>query len=169
MDFSIEKVVDSVIEMSKIIGTDYKTIWEKYTHELITSQFTWEEIEEELNMKTMYDGNNINDICFKLACFYMTITELFDRALTDERSKNDPTEAFVDSNLTIKNLSKENAFFTYKTLSKIAESKFKIPPHIFYKNLKKQIKINKFSAQGWINQYNFLYENGEMDFIRRCL
>ncbi len=49
MDFSIEKVVDSVIEMSKIIGTDYKTIWEKYTHELITSQFTWEEIEEELN------------------------------------------------------------------------------------------------------------------------
>lgn len=27
MDFSIEKVVDSVIEMSKIIGTDYKTIW----------------------------------------------------------------------------------------------------------------------------------------------
>lgn len=49
MDFSIEKVVDSVIEMSKIIGTDYKTIWDNYTHELITSQFTWEEVEKELN------------------------------------------------------------------------------------------------------------------------
>lgn len=169
MDFSIEKVVDSVIEMSKIIGTDYKTIWDNYTHELITSQFTWEEIEEELNVKTMYDDNNIEDICFKLICCYMTITELFDRALTDERSKNDPTEAFIDSNPTIKNLSKENAFFTYKTLSKIAKSKFNISPHIFYENLKKQIKINKLSAQGWIDQYNFLCENGEMDFIKECL
>lgn len=49
MDFSIEKVVDSVIEMSKIIGTDYKTIWDNYTYELITSQFTWKEVEKELN------------------------------------------------------------------------------------------------------------------------
>ncbi|BFK11864.1 hypothetical protein F140042L4_20220 [Coprococcus phoceensis] len=49
MDFSIEKVVDSVIEMNKIIGTDYKTIWDNYTHELITSQFTWKGVEKELN------------------------------------------------------------------------------------------------------------------------
>ena len=49
MDFSIEKVVDSVIEMSKIIGTDYKTIWDNYTYEFITSQFTWKEVEKELN------------------------------------------------------------------------------------------------------------------------
>ena len=132
----------------------------------------WKEIETELNkkeVKTMYDDNNIEDICFKLICCYMTITELFDRALTDGRSKNDPTEAFIDSNPTIKNLSKENAFFTYKTLSKIAKSKFNISPHIFYENLKKQIKINKLSAQGWIDQYNFLCENGEMDFIKECL
>lgn len=47
MDFNIEKVVDSAIEMSKIIKTDYKTIWDNYTHELITSQFTWEEIEKD--------------------------------------------------------------------------------------------------------------------------
>lgn len=49
MDFSIEKVVDSVIEMSKIIGTDYKTIWNNYTHELITRQFTWEEVKKYMN------------------------------------------------------------------------------------------------------------------------
>lgn len=53
MDFSIEKVVDSVIEMSKIIGADYKTIWNNYTHELITTQFTWEEVERELNARSV--------------------------------------------------------------------------------------------------------------------
>lgn len=51
MDFSIEKVVNAVIKMSKVIGVDYKTAWGKYTHELITEQFTWEEIEIELNKK----------------------------------------------------------------------------------------------------------------------
>lgn len=56
MDFSIEKVVNAVIEMSKVIGADYKTTWEKYTHELITEQFTWEEIETELNKKRCKDN-----------------------------------------------------------------------------------------------------------------
>lgn len=51
MDFSIEKVADSVIKMSKLMETDYKTTWEKYIHELITSQFTWKEVEAELNAR----------------------------------------------------------------------------------------------------------------------
>lgn len=51
MDFSIEKVADSVIKMSKLMKTDYQTTWEKYIHELITSQFTWEEVEAELNAR----------------------------------------------------------------------------------------------------------------------
>lgn len=51
MDFDINKVVDALIEMSKFMGTDYKTTWEKYTHELITEQFTWKEIKEVLNEK----------------------------------------------------------------------------------------------------------------------
>ncbi len=53
MNFSIEKVANSVIEMSKLMKTDYKTTWEKYTHELITSQFTWEEVEAELNARSL--------------------------------------------------------------------------------------------------------------------
>lgn len=40
MMFEFEKVVDTVIEMSQLMGTDYKTIWDNYMHELITSQFT---------------------------------------------------------------------------------------------------------------------------------
>lgn len=53
MDFSINKVADAIIEMSKFMRTDCKTIWEKYTHELITEQFTWEEVENELNARSM--------------------------------------------------------------------------------------------------------------------
>lgn len=53
MDFDINKVVDALIEMSNFMRTDYKTTWEKYTHELITSQFTWEEVEDELSARSM--------------------------------------------------------------------------------------------------------------------
>lgn len=51
MDFDINKVVDTLIEMSEFMRTDYKTTWYKYIHECITEQFTWEEIKEVLNEK----------------------------------------------------------------------------------------------------------------------
>ena len=51
VEIKINKVVDALIEMSQLMGVDYKTIWEKYTHELITEQFTWEEIKTVLNEK----------------------------------------------------------------------------------------------------------------------
>jgi hypothetical protein len=53
MDFSINKVVDALIEMSKFMGTDCKTTWYKYIHECITGQFTWEEAERELSARGM--------------------------------------------------------------------------------------------------------------------
>lgn len=56
MDFDINKVVDALIEMSNFMRTDYKTTWEKYTHELITEQFTWEEIKTVLNEKVFIDN-----------------------------------------------------------------------------------------------------------------
>lgn len=49
IEIKINKVVDALIEMSKFMRTDYKTTWEKYTHEFITSQFTWEEVKEYMN------------------------------------------------------------------------------------------------------------------------
>lgn len=49
IEIDINKVVDTLIEMSKFMGTDCKTTWEKYTHEFITDQFTWEEVKRELN------------------------------------------------------------------------------------------------------------------------
>ena len=50
-DFSIDKVANTVVEMSGVIGVDYKTIWNNYTHDLIKNQFFWEEIEEYINDK----------------------------------------------------------------------------------------------------------------------
>lgn len=109
-------------------------------------------------------GNDIENICFKLACYYMAITELFDRTLTDKRSKYDKTEAFI-CNGTDRSLSNQHAAYRFKYITKFAENDLKIPHQIFIKNFRNQIKINHLSAQGWIDQYNFLCENGEMDFI----
>ena len=50
-DFSIDKVANTVVEMSGVIGVDYKTIWNNYAHDLIKNQFFWEEIEEYINDK----------------------------------------------------------------------------------------------------------------------
>lgn len=40
IEIKINKVVDTLIEMSQLMGVDYKTIWDNYMHELITNQFT---------------------------------------------------------------------------------------------------------------------------------
>lgn len=49
IEIKINKVVDALIEMSQLMGVDYKTIWDNYMHELITNQFTWEEVKEYMN------------------------------------------------------------------------------------------------------------------------
>ena len=51
MKFEISKVANTVVEMSGLIGVSYKTIWDDYTHDLIKSQFIWEEVEEYINNK----------------------------------------------------------------------------------------------------------------------
>lgn len=122
---------------------------------------------DKISIKTdvNFGGNDIENICFKLACYYMAITELFDRTLTDKRSKYDKTEAFI-CNGTDRSLSNQHAAYRFKYITKFAENDLKIPHQIFIKNFRNQIKINNLSAQGWIDQYNFLCENGEMDFIK---
>ncbi len=113
-------------------------------------------------------NNYTYDMCFKLICYYKATTEMFDRTLTDERSMYDKTEAFVDSNNTVRKLSNKNAINTYKKVLEIANS-FRISSDLFNKEYKNQLKLNHFSAQDWIEQYNLLCKNGEMDIILRCL
>jgi hypothetical protein len=95
--------------------------------------------------------DDIEDICFKLTCYYIATTELYDRSLTDERRVEDNTEAFTYSDPRIRRLSNKNAILIY----------------VFNRSYKEQLKrCGNLSAQGWIDKYNFLCENGEMDFIK---
>ena len=50
----------------------------------------------DLNIGEWEFENNYEDIYFLLHCLYNAKTELYDRTLTDMRSRYDPTEAFID-------------------------------------------------------------------------
>ena len=50
-----------------------------------------------LNIEEWEFKNNYEDIYFLLHCLYNAKTELYDRTLTDMRSRYDPTEAFIVS------------------------------------------------------------------------
>ncbi len=92
---------------------------------------------------------------YKLFCYYNCVTELYDRDLTDLRSEHDPTEAYITGHA--RYLSSAFAARKYKFICKVAKEN--------------KIEIlgtgNKYhlSAQGWIDEYKRLMDNGEMDFI----
>lgn len=95
---------------------------------------------------------------YKLCVFYHAITEIYDRELTDLRSPYDLTEAFVGGQE--RHLSNAYAKLTRRFVYKVADrlgmsSRRKLSDFDYY----------RFSAQGWISEYNRLKENGEMDFI----
>lgn len=50
----------------------------------------------DLNIGEWEFENDYEDIYFLLHCLYNAKTELYDRTLTDMRSRYDPTEAFID-------------------------------------------------------------------------
>ena len=50
----------------------------------------------DLNIGEWEFENNYEDIYFLLHCLYNAKTELYDRTLTDMKSRYDPTEAFID-------------------------------------------------------------------------
>lgn len=99
-----------------------------------------------------------NEKWYKLCVFYHAITEIYDRELTDLRSPYDPTEAFICGQE--RHLSNAYALSTRRFVYKIAD-RLGIP------SCRKISDFNyyRFSAQDWIDEYNRLKENGEMNFI----
>lgn len=96
-------------------------------------------------------------IWYKLCCYYHAKTELYDRELTDLRSRHDPTEACIVG---------WTRSYSYVYANKMR----KLINYIAYKLDIDDCKINKFnhykfSAQGWIDEYIRLLSTGEMDFI----
>lgn len=49
----------------------------------------------DLNIGEWEFENDYEDIYFLFHCLYNAKTELYDRTLTDMRSRHDPTEAFI--------------------------------------------------------------------------
>ena len=99
---------------------------------------------------------------YKLRVYYHAQTELFDRTLTDLRSPYDPTEAYIQGREI--GLSYANARKMRQFINGVAVA-LNIPEHITSAGL----NANKYhySAQDWIDEYNRLVADGEMDFINK--
>lgn len=101
-----------------------------------------------------------DNIYFKMHCLYNAKTELYDRTLTDMRSRYDPTEAYIDVSRRVRELSTYNARMLYENCRRSIEAETKKP---FSRDLWLQSVRSYYnlSAQGWINLYEYMVENGE--------
>lgn len=109
------------------------------------------------------DMSEIERIVFKLCCYYHAKTELYDRTLTYERSRHDPTEAYLDYDFA-RSFSNKYALKLREEITDFAERVLKMQRSDFRKMFKEQSMCH-YSAQGWIDLYNHLEENGEMGFL----
>ena len=92
----------------------------------------------------------------KIYIYYMAKTELYDRTLTNMRSPYDSTEAFITGRFS-RRLSNKYAITLSQKLH-IGRIKRTINPSLLY-----------MSAQWYIDVFNDLYENNELDFIENYL
>lgn len=104
---------------------------------------------EQIEWKSYYQQEPIEeDIYFKFVCFYMAITELYDRELTDKRSPYDKTEAFISEKE--RGSSEWYARNLYNCVIEYIWHKTKIPFDI--DRWSKQTQ-KRYSAQGWIDVF----------------
>lgn len=100
-----------------------------------------------------------DNLWYKLCVYYHAKTELYDRMLTHLRSPYDPTEAYIQGGVE-RSLSYANARKIRRFVDRMATG---IPENIKHFGL----NVNKYhySAQDWIDIYNKLVTDGEMDTI----
>lgn len=110
---------------------------------------------------------NTEDLYFKYHCLYNAQTELYDRSLTDMRERYDPTSAYIDCSKEARNASNYYAYSLHLWCRRNIEYKTKQPfSNLIWKECIK--RYFNLSAQGWIDLYEHLVENGDMDFISDC-
>lgn len=102
-----------------------------------------------------------DDVYFKFHCLYNAKTEMYDRTLTDQRDRYDPTSAYIAQPWE-RRCSNKYAFDLHRQcrnkIMSITKKAFS------YKTWKKCIsKYYGLSAQGWIDLYNNLVEKGAYD------
>lgn len=105
----------------------------------------------------------IEELYYKVRCYYNAQTELYDRLLTDEREPWDNTSAFVH-NVYVRKLSNEYAIYLYRFCKRVLIQELYTS---FNHNMWTSINDNRYKAQYWINEYERLKSNGELDFIEK--
>lgn len=108
--------------------------------------------------------SNLENIYYKMRCYYNAQTELYDRILTDEREPWDNTSAFIYNGY-IRKLSNEYAIYLYRFCKRVLS--LQEPHQKFDYNMWKSTNNNKYKAQYWIDEYERLKSNGELDFIEK--
>lgn len=109
----------------------------------------------------MWDLDERDNIYFKMHCMYNAKTELYDRSLTDERDKYDPTSAFIDVSSRVRNASNQYAKLLYENCKRSIEAETKV---FFSRELWMRAisSYRNLSAQGWIDLYEYMVANGEI-------
>lgn len=54
--FEIDKVAETLIELMHLFNCDMETAWKKYMHDLIKSQFSYDEVKEYINNTNIQEG-----------------------------------------------------------------------------------------------------------------
>lgn len=107
--------------------------------------------------------SNLENTYYKVRCYYNAKTELFDRSLTDEREPWDNTSAFVH-NIYVRKLSNEYAIYLYRFCKRVLIQELHTS---FNHNTWASINNNKYKSQYWIDEYERMKSNGELDFIEK--
>lgn len=108
--------------------------------------------------------SSLENTYYKMRCYYNAKTELYDRTLTDEREHWDNTSAFIHNGY-IRKLSNEYAIYLYRFCKRVLSSQE--PYQKFDYNMWKSTNNNRYKAQYWIDEYERLKSNGELDFIEK--
>lgn len=111
-----------------------------------------------------FNNDIFNNIYFKMRCLYNAKTEIYDRALTDMRDRYDPTSTYIDCSYEVRSASNQYAYSLYLWCRKkiIQETGQSFDIHKWKESIRECWNL---SAQGWIDLYEYLVENGEFDEI----
>lgn len=104
-----------------------------------------------------------DDIYFKMHCLYNAKTEMYDRTLTDRRrDRYDPTSADIDCSHEVRRASNQYAYGLYLWCKRNIEYETGQPFDAYlWKDCVRG--YHHLSAQGWIDLYEYLVENGEFE------
>lgn len=104
-----------------------------------------------------------NDIYLKCFCFYQAKTELYDRALTDERSPHDPTEAYINDR--VRSYSNR---YSYRLYGQVTDYVTYRTGGQFDADAWGRAKRHRLSAQGWIDLFERLKSENDEIILDMC-